>query len=525
MRQTIYYGGPILTMEAGPVPEALLVSGDTITALGSLASLQAQAPGAELRDLGGHTLLPAFLDSHSHLTALASTLELCPLGAADSFAALGAALEEFAQAHPQGWIMGFGYDPCVLAERAHPTRQVLDQLFPDRPVLLTHASGHMGVLNSTALTLCGVTPDSPDPSGGKIGREADGRTPSGYLEENAFRAACARAPASASDPVELLRRAQEVYLSQGITFLQDGLTGGREYQMLSTAAAAGALTVPVVGYVDLTHPGNLTDSPHWLQERDHLKLGGYKIFLDGSPQGRTAWMLEPYLGGDVQDCGYPIHDDETVIGFVLQALEEGVQLLAHCNGDAAAAQFIRCCRATQERAGRPVRTIRPVMIHAQLVRREQLLEMSELGILPSFFAAHVWYWGDVHVENLGQSRANRISPLAWAAELGLPFTLHQDSPVIPPNMIESLWCATERITRSGTLLGPEQRISACAALKSVTVHAAYQYGQEACRGSLAYGKAADLVLLDRDPTAVPSRELRGLRVLETIRAGETVFRA
>ena len=165
------------------------------------------------------------------------------------------------------------------------------------------------------------------------------------------------------------------------------------------------------------------------------------------------------------------------------------------------------------------------MIHAQLVRREQLAEMAELGILPSFFAAHVWYWGDVHVENLGRARANRLSPLAWAAELDLPYTLHQDSPVIPPNMIESLWCAANRVTRGGALLGPDQRLSAYGALKAVTVHAARQYGQEDRRGSLAPGKAADLVLLDRDPTAVPPEDLRSLRVLESIQAGETVYRA
>ena len=206
MRQVIYHGGPILTMEAGPAPEALLAAGDTIAALGPLDDLRARAPEAELRDLEGKALLPAFLDPHSHLTALASTLDLCPLGAADSFAGLLDALADFARNHQEGWLMGFGYDPCVLAERAHPTRQVLDQRFPDRPVLLTHASGHMGVLNSAALALCGIMADSPDPPGGKIGREADGRTPSGYLEENAFRAACAQAPALGADPVDLLRR-------------------------------------------------------------------------------------------------------------------------------------------------------------------------------------------------------------------------------------------------------------------------------------------------------------------------------
>ena len=525
MRRVIYHDGPLLTMEGGPAPEALLAAGGTIEALGPLAELRARAPEAELRDLEGQALLPAFLDPHSHLTAVASTLELCPLGAAGSFAELSAALEAFARGRPEGWIMGFGYDPCSLAEGAHPDRHLLDRLLPGRPVLLTHASGHMGVLSSAALALCGITADSPDPPGGRIGREADGRTPSGYLEERAFQAACARAPVPDADPVDLLRRAQAVYFSHGITWIQDGLTGAREYAMLAAAEAAGALAAHVVGYVDLEHPGDLPASPHWRRREGRLRLGGYKIFLDGSPQGRTAWLLEPYLGGDGRETGYPRHDDETVTAFVLRALEEGAQLLAHCNGDAAAEQLIRCCQAAQDRAGRPVAAIRPVMIHAQLVRPEQLSRMKALGIVPSFFAAHLWYWGDIHVENLGPERAGRISPLASAAMRGLPFTLHQDAPVIAPDMLESLWCAACRRTRRGALLGPEQRISAYGALKAVTRHAAWQYFQEDRRGSLAPGKAADLVILDRDPTAVPPEVLRELQVRETILAGETVYRA
>lgn len=518
----LYHNGTILTMTDSPAPQALLTDGGVIAALGSYDELKPRA--SEEVDLQGRTLLPAFIDPHSHITSLALTAGLCQLGGVSSFDELVDALRAFgADKDPQFSVMGFGYDHNVLAERAHPTRQVLDRAFPDRPVLVTHASGHMGVANTAALALLGVTADTPDPSGGHIGREADGRTPNGYLEENAFIGLSSHLPMAPSDPLEGLTKAQQVYLSHGITLVQDGLTGQPSYRLLSKAAQAGALTVDVVGYADQKKAPELSEAPQWQHKIDHFKLGGYKIFLDGSPQGRTAWMLEPYLGGDGSYKGYPIYTDQEVTGFVRAALEQGVQILAHCNGDAAAAQYIRCCRAAQAETGKSLRDIRPVMIHAQLVHREQLEEMAALGIIPSFFAAHVWYWGDVHMENFGAHRAASISPLAEALKLGLPFTLHQDTPVIQPNMLESVWCAVNRVTRHGTVLGPEYRISPREALKAVTVNAAYQYGLEAERGTLEAGKAADFVILDRDPTAVEPMEIREIRVLETVKDGETVF--
>lgn len=530
MRSTLYTNGSILTMEPGPRPEALLVTDGRIAALGGAATLSALAPDAERRDLAGGALLPAFLDAHSHITALAATMGLCDLSPSTSLHHMADILwtfEEDTDPPADGWILGFGYDHTALAERAHPTRQFLDAALPGRKVLLTHASGHMGVASTAALHAMGITADTPDPEGGKIGREADGRTPSGYLEETAFRLAAARVPAAPqADPLAGLRLAQQIYLSQGITLVQDGLTGAGEFQLLHAAARTGTLAVNVVGYADLKKAPELSrQSEFWQRTSRRLRLGGYKILLDGSPQGRTAWMLEPYAGGAPDDRGYPAYTDGEVTGFVRTALSEGVQLLAHCNGDAACAQFIRCCRAAQAAEDRPVRDIRPVMIHAQLVTPGQLAELKELGILPSFFAAHLWYWGDVHRENLGPRRAASISPLAAAVRLGLPFTLHQDTPVIAPNMLESIWCAVNRITRNGGVLGPEYRISAYEALKAVTVHAAWQYALEGERGSLAPGKTADLVLLDRDPTAVEPMAIRDIRVLETIREGETLYRA
>ena len=526
MRQTIYYGGPILTMEPGSDPEAVLVRDGTIAAVGPLRELEDRARGAERQDLKGHALLPAFLDPHSHLTALASTLDLCPLGAAESFDDVAARLKAFQETHAlpeEAWVVGFGYDHNVLAERRQPDRHALDSLFPRTPVLISNASGHMGVVNSAGLKALGITPETPDPEGGRIGREADGITPNGYLEENAFLRMAAVMPApSPEQALDHLARAQEVYLSHGITLIQDGMTGAENWSQLATLAAGGGLRARVVAYADMKNaPQVAAESPV-----NKLSAGGYKIFLDGSPQGRTAWMLEPYAQGPEGQGyrGYPTYSDGQVTGFLKTALTQGRQILAHCNGDAAAEQFIRCCRAAQEETGLSVRSIRPVMIHAQLVRLEQLTEMARLGILPSFLAAHVWYWGDVHVENFGAARAASISPLKWASDLGIPFTMHQDTPVIQPDMLESVWCAVNRVTRSGQVLGPELRVDVMTALRAVTVNAAYQYFLEEERGSIRAGKAADFVVLDADPRAVDAMKLRELRVLETIAAGECVWR-
>lgn len=514
--QTLYFGGPILTMEDGPAPQAVLVREGRIARTGPLEELRAAAPGAKEENLRGRALLPAFLDPHSHITALAETLDLAQLGAAVTPEEIAVTLRDFAHERdlpPGEWAIGFGYDHNVLPGGAHPTRQDLDALLPDRPAMITHASGHMGVVNTAGLTALGITLDTPDPAGGRIGREADGKTPSGYLEEGAFfQASAVLPPTPPQVQMDRMRRAQAIYFSHGIVLAQDGLTDHSRYQLLQEAG----LTIDTVGYADMRTCTDLAGKPG---------IGGYKILLDGSPQGRTAWMLDPYQGDSGEYRGYPIYTDEQVCAFVRQALTQGRQLLAHCNGDGAADQLLRCCRRVQEETGVPLSAIRPVMIHAQLVRRGQLEQMADLGMIPSFFAAHVWYWGDIHVKNFGLERASRISPLASARALGLPFTLHQDSPVIPPDMLQSVWCAVNRLTRSGRVLGPEERVDPRTALAAVTCNAARQYFMEGERGSIAPGKRADFVVLSADPTAVDPADIRNIRVLQTVKDGVRVWAA
>ena len=212
-----------------------------------------------------------------------------------------------------------------------------------------------------------------------------------------------------------------------------------------------------------------------------------------------------------------------MLELVCRAGAEGMQLLAHCNGDAACAQYLAVLEAAA-REGVDLAAMRPVVIHAQLLGRDQLPAVKRLGAIPSFFVAHVYHWGDIHRENLGPGRADRISPAGSAAELGIPFTFHTDAPVIPPDILETVWCAVNRTARSGRRLGPEERVDVRTALKAVTANAAFQYFEERDKGTLTPGKRADMVVLDRDPLAVPPEELRAIQVLETWKDGVPIFR-
>ena len=296
--------------------------------------------------------------------------------------------------------------------------------------------------------------------------------------------------------------------------------------MYQALEAQGLLKLDVVAYPAVDALDAVCGAfPQAVRQYDgHIKIGGCKMFLDGSPQGRTAWMRTPYQDAEDGYCGYPTMTDEQVRAALRTAYEHNVQILAHCNGDAAAAQYLRETAAL-EQVHPDFAALRPVMIHAQLLDLDQMDAVKQTGMILSFFVAHVYRWGDVHIRNFGLERASRISAAKAALDRDIPFTFHQDTPVLPPDMLDTVCCAVTRMTRDGVLLGAEQRISVEDALRAVTSSAAYQYFEEAQKGTLKPGKAADLVLLDADPFVVPAEQLRRIRVLETIKSGETIYRA
>lgn len=523
----IYFGGDIVTMKCeGDTAEAVLTSGGRIKAVGTLEEMGTLADsGVERFNLDGRTMLPAFIDSHSHLSMLALNLAKADLSQARSFDDIVRILTEFREKNKLfhgEYIQGFGYDQNCLVEGRHPDKFVLDRVSRENPIFISHISLHMGAANSLALEQAGITSKTEMPAE-LISRLPNGE-PRGLLAETGMTAVYMQLAKLPLDLPILYQQAQDIYLKNGISTVQDGALGSDQFVQLKKLAASGAIKMDTVAYLmlpDSRHESVLGNKSLLNGYENHLKIGGYKLVLDGSPQGKTAWLTEPYADGT---NGTAWMTDEQAGFFVKQAVNQGVQLLVHCNGDAASEQYLNSYEnafALSDNLDK--RKLRPVMIHSQTVRRDQLERFQRVGMIPSFFVDHVYYWGDVHLKNLGKKRADNISPVGWAQELGLPYTFHQDTPVLPPNMLRTIRTAAERMTLNGITLGKHHRISVYNALKAVTLHAAYQYGEEAEKGSIEAGKQADFVILDKNPLKIPIEEITDIQVTETILRDNTLY--
>ena len=520
----LFYNGEILTMEKELYADILLTEDGKITYAGPVDGIAAaDRKEAVKTDLQGRALLPAFIDAHSHLSAVANSYLQIDLENADDFDEIKSTIEQYIHKNKieKGkWIICKGYDHNRLKEHKHPDRDLLDAAAPHNPAVIQHQSGHMGVFNTSALALLNVTEQTQAPGGGMIGRSGGRLT--GYMEESVFVEYLQKLPPPAEK--ELLNayiQAQQKYASYGIATVQDGMMVDSMAPIYQALAKQNLLYLDTVGYVGIDQ-GILLDMFSDKHYRNHFRIGGYKIFLDGSPQAKTAWMETPYQSGGENNCGYGTMTDGNVYKAVEKACKNGVQLLAHCNGDAACAQLIGALQKADEK-GFDVKKIRPVMVHAQLLRPDQLDAVCRLGLIPSFFIGHVYHWGDVHIRNFGQKRASLISPAGAALQKNILFTFHQDSPVTEPNMLESIWCAVNRTTKNGTILGNDQAVPVLEAIKAVTINAAYQYFEETEKGSLKKGKAADLVILEQNPLKTAKEKIREIKVLRTIKNGKTVF--
>ena len=524
--QKLYFGGDIVTMEGeGDSVEAVLIENKKIKAAGALAQLTPLCSRRVKKvDLQGRTLMPSFIDPHGHISLAAQVSFMASLNKCTSFAEIVTTLKEYIKERKPKFVMGFGYDHNFLKEGRHPDKDILDQASPELPIFILHTSGHMGCANSAALRLAGIDENTPNPPGGTIGRVAGSQEPSGYLEESAIGKIQQLLIQSIKlNLFRLLAETQQTYLENGITTVQDGATTKKVIRFFQVMAAAGRLKLDVIAY-PIMQAGKpvLPDSRRYFR---HFRVGGCKLILDGSPQGKTAWMTKPYEGEE-DYRGYPALTDEQAEAFIAAAINSNQQLLAHCNGDAAGDQFIKYYKKGLTASINPNKNnLRPVMIHCQTARSDQLDAMAELGMIPSIFVAHTYYWGDVHLKNFGPQRGHKISPAKSALDRGLNITFHQDAPVVPPLMLFTIWCAVNRLTRSGITVGPQERISVYEALQAVTINAAYQYFEEDSKGSIKAGKLADLVILDRNPLKVPAMEIKDIQVLETIKEGRTLYKA
>ncbi len=537
---TVFSGGTIRTIDdALPVAEAMAVRGDRILAVGSLDAVRTAAGrGARMVDLQGRTLLPGFFDPHGHVTMVGlqaryANLLPAPDGEGNDIPALQRVTKAWMDRHVElvrdtGLVIGFGYDDSQLKEQRHPTRDDLDAISDTVPVLFLHQSGHMGSANSAALAAAGISANSPNPDNGVFRRREGSQEPNGVMEETALFAVMgslfARLGAEANR--QMIVEGAKFYARFGYTTAQDGRSSTDTCRMIAGLASQGALPIDILSFPDILTSTDVMQTALFRRNYEgRYRIGGVKLTLDGSPQAKTAWLSQPYFippeGQPDSYRGYPAVSEQKALEMVDLAFANNWQIQMHANGDAAIDLLIAAVREARNKHGAADR--RPVLIHGQTTREDQLDDLKALGIVPSLFPMHTFYWGDWHRDSvLGPRRAEFISPCMSAVRRGMKFTTHHDAPVANPDAMRVLSATVTRRTRSGDILGSNERVPVEIALKAMTLWAAWQHYEDDRKGSLVAGKLADLTLLEDDPVTIDPDRIAGIKVSEVYKDGGKV---
>lgn len=523
-------------------------------------------------DLKGKTMLPGFFDPHSHIVLASlklafANLNPAPMGPVANLTDLKQVLldhKEKKKLQNGQWLIGIGYDDTILEEKRHPTRRDLDAISSEHPILVMHISMHLLAANSIAFELAGITKETLDPEGGVIRRVEGTQEPNGILEEQAMLLLLKAVPKPSEEELgNIIENGLHHYAAQGITTTQEAAISSPDIiETLRKLAADKRLPIDVIGFPfwNITD-ATLTNYDEDRYYRGRFRLGGVKLVLDGSIQGYTAYLSEPYhispeyskpVDDDPTDwqtaenlllhidastaigeahpevqikgyLGYPTFEDQDeVTKLVKKFYKEGWPVLCHTNGDAATDMLVKAISEAAKEY--PVKNLRTVIIHGQTIREDQLDQIKELEMVISFFPNHVYYWGDRHHDIfLGPKRAARINPLNSALNREIVFTIHHDAPVTPANILHIIWAAVNRVTTSGKVLGPNQQIPVIEAIRAVTINAAYQHFEEKMKGSIEIGKLADFVILSDNPLKVDPMKINDITVLETIKEGKTVY--
>jgi len=544
----IFMNGKIITVDDNnPRASAVATRDGKIVYVGDMRGAKPLVGDAtEQVDLAGKTLVPGFVDAHGHvvtagLQAASANLLPAPDGPVNSFGELVATLQQWRDSSKgqtfisrTGWLLGFGFDDSQLQEGVFPTADVLGEVTEDQPLMVIHQSGHFAVMNRAALALVGVDDCTKEVPGGLIRCEADGKTPNGVLEENAFFGSLGvfQKSIDADFALDLFEQGMAMFASFGYTTAQEGRAFGNSVLTAQAKADSGALPIDVALYVDYGFK-DLIAAPYYsgsgyggIAYNNGLRIAGMKMTLDGSPQGKTAWLSHPYFvapqGQGPDYAGYPAMTLEQVEDEVSDAFAKNRQVLAHCNGDAAIDRFLDAVEAAVAVHGNDDR--RTVLIHGQTLRKDQIARLKTLKVMPSLFPMHTFYWGDWHRESvLGPERAAYISPTRDVLDAGLIFSSHHDAPVALPDSMRVLGATVTRVTRSGQVLGPDQRVTPYEGLKAITIWPAFQHFEEGQKGSIEVGKQADFVILSDNPLTVDPLEIASIKVLQTINDGETVY--
>jgi predicted amidohydrolase YtcJ len=538
---TIYTGGDIITInDQQPSAEALAVKGGKIVAVGPRADVEKAYKGVTTKvvDLGGKVLLPGFLDAHSHYISALSVahqvnLYAPPAGPGKDPASIVAELVKFRDTNKIAKgevIQAYGYDDNAMPNGRRLNRDDLDKAFPDNPVLVGHVSMHGAVLNSAALKKWGISAKTKTPPGGIIVRKPGTQEPYGLIMETAYLPIFATLPQpTKAQELAWSKAGQLIYAQQGITTAHEGATHLADLELMKRAAAASTPLIDVVAYPFITDLEAILQrypKETWGKYDNRIKIGGVKITIDGSPQGKTAYFTTPYLtggpGGETTWLGELSFPEDVITKAVKRVYAMGVPLNLHANGDAAIDTFLRAHE--QAAAGDLGKERHVTMIHSQFVRKDQLDKYVMYKIRPSFYTLHTYYFADAHIANRGRAQTMYISPMRDAIDKGLLPTNHTDFIVAPLDQMFMMGSAVNRLSRSGEVIGADQRVTPMEALKAMTINVALQYDEQASKGSLEVGKLADLVVLDRNPLKVDPMQIKTIKVMETIKEGQSIYK-
>lgn len=535
---TVFFNGDILTME-GRSPqyvEAVVIQDTKITFTGALQEALARAgSNPQLHDLQGRTLLPGFIDTWGHFALIAQ----------DTF---GVNLAYFSSKPPQnkqqliqrlqtegkpfnGWIVGTGYSEAVLSDGAL-TLAELDKAFPNTPVLIQNISTLTGMVNSQGLKKLGITTATKAVNGFIPVNPKTGQL-TGDLIGMPYLGAVAKAVGQYSQERRLqsYQKAEKVYTSHGFTTAQSYEATLVDMQNMKLAIDRGMLSIdlialPTFDVVDQM----LAKNPNYpfgvySQGNRGFKVAGIQVPTDGAPQLRLAYFTKPYLDttGFAKDWrGFAYYPQSLIDHYVKLAYEKNIQYFGYSNGDAgidmtlaAIDKVIKQTGITEDR--------RTVIAHSFFARDDQLDAYQKNKIMAVMMPNDTWLYGDVYTKVLGAERANNLSPLRSADAKGVVVAIHNDTPSSGPNVLFSVWSAVNRKTLSGQTLGPHQRVEPYLALKGFTANAAYQYKEEASKGTITAGKLADLVELDRNPLKVAPDEIKDIQVRRTIKGGKPIY--
>jgi predicted amidohydrolase YtcJ len=542
-------GGHIITVNSqDEVAEAVAVLGGRIVGVGTAEEIASFiGDSTEVIRLNGQTVLPGFIEPHTHFMNYGVRLSWVNARTPPNknIPQLLERLRKKAAETPKGeWILADGLEDSGLEEKSWPTREELDSVTPGHPVYMKHRSGHASVANSKALAAAGITEATPQPDGGHMDRDpATGRLTGVLREKAAFKPVQELVPLPTKDQMkEGLIEAGKLYASAGITSTHDAGADTRPqtYRAYQEVIDEGLLKIRVYLMI--------RDWPyaHYYLERDlglrtgfgneRLRLGPVKTCTDGSIQVFTCAFYDPYITLDSEHTrrnprGVLQMSPNEINDIVLEAHHKGYQLAIHAQGDYGIDVAIDAIQYAMWRYPRV--DSRHRIEHCQCVTPEGLKRMRRLGVIGSFYPHHTWYWADRHVSTfIGKERASRIDPMKSAIKAGVVTIAHSDAPIAAigdplfgAEPLFGIWCAVNRKTREGMLLGPEERITPMEGIRAYTINAAYASFEEKIKGSIEPGKLADFVILSENPCEVDPWEIRNIKVERTITGGETVFQA